>query len=219
MTKVKIDSKKIQAVIFDLNGTIINDIPFHIDAWLAFFSRRKMRLTRNYFYEKMNGRTGRDILRAILGKHLTLESMDKLHEQKQWLYRKFYRPHVKSVPGFENLIKELKKKGIEAAIATSTTRANVRFVSKKLKLIKTINVIVSGESATRGKPAPDIYLLTARKLKIKPQECLVFEDAPSGVESAQRAGMKVIGVVPSGQPDFLPKSVKKIKNFRQVEVI
>ena len=107
MTKVKIDSKKIQAVIFDLNGTIINDIPFHIDAWLAFFSRRKMRLTRNYFYEKMNGRTGRDILRAILGKHLTLESMDKLHEQKQWLYRKFYRPHVKSVPGFENLIKEL----------------------------------------------------------------------------------------------------------------
>ncbi|KQV87753.1 beta-phosphoglucomutase [Massilia sp. Root351] len=181
-----------RAFIFDMDGTIVDNMAFHTKSWLAFFERRGHALDADEFFRATAGRQGHEIMRSYLGEHITKESSAELDAEKEALYRELYGPHLATVPGFDQLIAGAKADGVALAVATAAPNDNIVFTLDGLDLRKHFNTVVGAADVARGKPNPDVFLLAAERCGVPPEHCIVFEDAPLGVEAARRAGMRAV---------------------------
>lgn len=181
-----------RALIFDMDGTIVDNMAFHTDSWLRFFEQRGQVLDADDFFRATAGRQGREIMRTYLGEHLTDEELALLDYEKESLYRELYAPHRKAVDGFDELIAQAKANGVKLAVGTAAPPANVEFTLDGLDLRRHFDAIVGATDVARGKPHPDVFLKAAELCDVAPEHCIVFEDAPLGVEAARRAGMRCI---------------------------
>lgn len=216
--KVTIDSKKIKAVIFDMDGTIVNNIPYHILAWRKFAEKLHISFTLEEFFRDLSGRTMHAIIMQKCGPVLPKKTEQKYGREKELLYRHLYRHHIAPIPGLEILLQDLRRAGIKIALASGAPKRNVDFILEGLQLAKAFDVALDSGHLRHGKPYPDIFLHAAKKLKVPAKRCLVFEDSNQGIKAARRAGMQVVGMVPKDIPDFLGR-MRKIKDFRDVAVI
>jgi beta-phosphoglucomutase family hydrolase len=181
-----------RAFIFDMDGTIVDNMAFHTKSWLAFFERRGQVLDADAFFRATAGRQGKEIMRAHLGEHLSDADMLVLDEEKESLYRELYGPHRKTVTGFDDLVAQAKLRGVALAVATAAPNANIDFTLDGLDLRRHFKAIVGAADVARGKPEPDVFLKAAERCGMAPEHCIVFEDAPLGVEAARRAGMRAV---------------------------
>lgn len=181
-----------RAFLFDMDGTIVDNMAFHTDSWLRFFEQRGQVLDADDFFRATAGRQGREIMRTYLGEHLTDEELALLDYEKESLYRELYAPHLKAVDGFDELIAQAKANGVKLAVGTAAPPANVEFTLDGLDLRRHFDAIVGATDVARGKPHPDVFLKAAELCDVAPEHCIVFEDAPLGVEAARRAGMRCI---------------------------
>ena len=181
-----------QAFVFDMDGTIVDNMAFHTDSWLAFFTRRGLSLDAGAFFRATAGRQGSEIMRAYLGEHLSDEEVDLLNHEKESVYRELYAPHRKTVAGFDALIARARLEGVKLAVATAAPPANIEFTLDGLDLRKHFDAVVGAADVARGKPHPDVFLKAAERCGVQPEHCIVFEDAPLGVEAARRAGMRCV---------------------------
>lgn len=216
---VNIDFSNIRAVIFDMNGTMIDDMGYHKKAWIEFCKRYGMILTEEEFKEKFSGKKNDAILPEILGKPLTPQELIDLSEEKEAVYREIYADYIKEVLGFTNFVRKLKEKGVRVAIATTAIAANRKFTLDALGLTDEFEVILGDEDVTNGKPHPEIYLETAKRLNLSTEECLVFEDSPPGVEAGKNAGMKVVGVLTTHTKEELSNADCWIKDFTEIDLL
>jgi HAD superfamily hydrolase (TIGR01509 family) len=131
-------------------------------------------------------------MRTYLGEHITKESSAELDAEKEALYRELYGPHLEAVPGFDRLIANAKADGVALAVATAAPNDNIVFTLDGLDLRKHFKAVVGAADVARGKPNPDVFLLAAERCGVAPEHCIVFEDAPLGVEAARRAGMRAV---------------------------
>ncbi|MBX2991010.1 MAG: HAD family phosphatase [Bacteroidetes bacterium] len=190
---------KFEAVIFDLDGLMIDTERIASDAWLRASSEMGYPLTEHVVHE-MIGRTGPDsdaILRRNLGEEVALDELKALRLS-------YTDDHIINVgiplkPGLLELLDFLDGRGIRKAVATSSTRERAAMKLKRTGLFERFRVVVSGDDVHRGKPAPDIYLETAGRLDVSANGCLVLEDSDAGARSAHAAGMSVI-IVPDLKP-------------------
>jgi beta-phosphoglucomutase len=180
------------AFLFDMDGTIVDNMAFHTDSWLAFFARRGQALDADEFFRATAGRQGGEIMRAYLGEHLSAEEVAVLNDEKESVYRELYAPHRKPVAGFEELLAQARAHGVKLAVGTAAPPANVAFTLDGLDLRRHFDAIVGATDVARGKPHPDVFLKAAELCGVAPAHCIVFEDAPLGVEAARRAGMRCI---------------------------
>ena len=181
-----------QAFVFDMDGTIVDNMAFHTDSWLAFFARRGVTLDADEFFRATAGRQGGEIMRAYLGEHLGDEEVGLLNHEKESVYRELYAPHRKTVTGFDALIARARLEGVKLAVATAAPPANIEFTLDGLDLRKHFDAVVGAADVARGKPHPDVFLKAAERCGVQPEHCIVFEDAPLGVEAARRAGMRCV---------------------------
>jgi beta-phosphoglucomutase family hydrolase len=181
-----------RAFVFDMDGTIVDNMAFHTDSWLRFFALRGQALDADEFFRATAGRQGREIMRSYLGEHLTDDELALLDHEKESLYRELYAPHRKAVDGFDALIALAKANGVKLAVGTAAPPANVEFTLDGLDLRRHFDAIVGALDVARGKPHPDVFLKAAELCVVAPENCIVFEDAPLGVEAARRAGMKCV---------------------------
>ena len=186
-----IDSVK-RALIFDMDGTIVDNMAFHTKSWVTFFERRGRDIDADEFFRTTAGRQGKEIIRSHMGEHLLDEEVAVLNHEKEAVYRELYAPHLKSVAGFEALIRAARAQGIALAVGTAAPPANVEFTLDGLDLRRHFDTIVGALDVPRGKPHPDVFLEAARRCGAAPADCIVFEDAPLGVEAARRAGMRCV---------------------------
>jgi len=179
-----------KAFIFDLNGTMINDMEFHITAWTHTLNDElKAGLTREQVKSQMYGKN-EELLDRVFGiGHFSSERMHTISMDKEKRYQQAFRPHLELIAGLPAFLKAAAKKGILMAIGSAAIPFNIDFILDNLDLRHYFKAVVSAADVTISKPHPETFLLAAQKLGILPADCLVFEDAPKGVEAAQNAGM------------------------------
>lgn len=191
------------AAIFDMDGTLVDNMAYHIDSWEAFCQRYSLPFSRETYHQQFNGRTSRDVLQLLFGRTLTDVEVSDFTEEKEEMYRQLYRPHLKPIAGCAEFLETLKAHGVRLAVATSAPLSNVGFTLDGAGLTQFFEVVVHGAMVRRGKPDPETYRTTACKLGVGPSRCVVFEDALLGIESAQQAGMAVVGITTSHSADEL----------------
>jgi beta-phosphoglucomutase len=207
---------KTVAVIFDMDGVIVDTNPYHKISLKQFCERYGYKLNDEELVNRIYGRTNNEWIRNLFGP-LSKERILELGEEKEALFREIYKPVIKPLAGLENFLKKLEAHNIPKAIGTSAPRSNVDFVLTGTNLTKYFPVILDQSDVEHGKPHPEIYLKTADRLKIAPQQCIVFEDSLSGVESAQRAGAKVIGVTTTHTHQELGHTNYSIEDFQHLD--
>lgn len=181
-----------RAFIFDMDGTIVDNMAFHTKSWVAFFERRGHEIDADDFFRATAGRQGHEIMRTYLGEGLTREDTALLDAEKEELYRELYAPHLETVAGFEQFIEAAQEQDVRLAVATAAPPANIVFTLDGLDLRRHFDAVVGAADVARGKPNPDVFLLAAERCSAAPEHCIVFEDAPLGVEAARRAGMRAV---------------------------
>lgn len=206
------------AVIFDMDGVLVDNFRYHLLAWEKFCARHKKSISAQDFLENVFGGTNADHLAYIFKKELTPEKIAEYSAEKELIYRYLYQDNVQLVTGLENLLKELKANSIPTAIATSAERANVDFITSQTGTAAYFDAIADASMIKRGKPDPEIFLKAASLLDIAPESCLVFEDTLKGIDAALQAKMKVVGVATTHHRAELTEAYKVIGDFTEIDL-
>ncbi len=202
------------AVIFDMDGVLVDNLKYHVTAWLKFCENHGISLTEDDFYKNLNGKNSRDSFLYIFKKTISQSDVEKFTDEKESLYRSLYLPFIKPAEGLIDFLKELKSNDVKIAIGTSAIQKNIDFTLNNTKIRDYFDAIVHAEMVTHGKPAPDIYLKAAEILNLSAKSCIVFEDALLGIEAGQKAGMKVVGVTTSHTVEELKHTDMQIPDFK-----
>ncbi len=204
------------AVIFDMDGVIVDTNPYHKISLKQFCEKYGYQLNEEDLISKIYGRTNNEWIRNIFGP-LPKEKILELGEEKEAMFRAIYKDIIKPVSGLDDFLNALEEENIPKAIGTSAPRSNVDFVLENTHLKKYFTTILDQSDVEHGKPDPEIYLKVADRLGFPPQQCIVFEDSLSGVESAQRAGAKVVGVATTHSYEELAHTDLVISDFEGLQ--
>src|SRR5882724_18936 len=182
-----------KAFIFDLNGTMIDDMQFHIKAWHHILNEKLgASLNREQVKSHMYGKNSELLVRVFGANRFTKKEMDQISLEKEKRYQEEFRPHLKLIAGLDQFLDLSQKAGIPMAIGSAAIMFNIDFVLDNLEIRHYFKAIVSADDVTLSKPHPETYLKIAEQLNINPTYCLVFEDVPKGAEAALNAGMKTV---------------------------
>jgi HAD superfamily hydrolase (TIGR01509 family) len=208
----------LQALLFDMNGVIVDDIPFHERAWVALAARHGRTLTPDEFRREMSGRRNRDNIRHLFGGSLSDAEVHAYQLEKEEAYRDAYRPCRAPLPGLVPVLVEARAAGLKIAVATSAPPENIDFVLDGLDLRRRFDVVVGEADVKHSKPDPEIYRMAASRLGADSTGCVVFEDSLAGIASGIAAGMPVVGVTTTHTADELRHCALVIADFRDVTI-
>ncbi|MBN8825148.1 MULTISPECIES: HAD family phosphatase [unclassified Spirosoma] len=208
------------AALFDMDGVLIDNADFHLNAWLQFAQNHGLSLTRDQYMDHINGHISADSLAYVLQRAVTPAEVIILTEEKEAIYRELYRPHLRPTPGLITFLDALKRAGIPMAVGTSAPESNVGFTLDGTHLRPYFDAIVDASMIHKGKPDPEIYLTAAQRVGVEPSHCVVFEDAFAGIEAGLRAGMSVIALATTHtRAELADKGAKLIiDDFTQLTV-
>ena len=183
----------IKAILFDLNGTMIDDMEYHTTAWSDILNNDlKANLSRDQVRKEMYGKNQEVLIRIFGDQKFTEDEMNNLSVEKERRYQKAFLPELKLIDGLDEFLRKARAKQIKMAIGSAAIPFNIDFVLDNLQLRDFFSAIVSADDVTTSKPHPETFLNAATLLHATPADCIVFEDAPKGVEAAQNAGMKTV---------------------------
>ncbi|MFR9651331.1 MAG: HAD family phosphatase [Rikenellaceae bacterium] len=187
--------REIKGVLFDMDGVLVDNMHMHIEAFKQFCEQFGVEDIEQKMYE-CAGMGNDEIMRIMLPAEVVeSRGTDSLSAEKEAKYREIYADSIEPVKGLVEMLKLLNERGIKCAVGSSGCRENVEFVLNSCGIAHYFSALVYSDLVTRCKPDPEIYLTAASLLGLKPEECLVFEDALMGIESARAAKVaKVVGL-------------------------
>jgi len=194
----------VRAVLWDLDGVLVDSAPFHFQAWRELLASLGRELSEADF-RRTFGLRNDAILSDLVG-DLPAAEMERLAARKEALFRRAALGNIVPLPGALALLRLLRERGFKLALVSSTPHGNIDLILGSLGVEGAFDVIVGEEDVRRGKPDPEGFLLAARRLGVPPEECVVIEDAPVGVEAAKRGGMRCAGVSRDRPRDALAKA-------------
>jgi len=182
----------VRAVLWDLDGVLVDSAAFHFQAWRELFASLGREFSEADF-RRTFGLRNDAILRDLLG-DLPLAEVERVGARKEALFRRAALGNIVALPGALSLLRLLRERRFKLALVSSTPHGNIDLILGSLGVEAAFDVIVGEEDVTRGKPDPEGFLLASKRLGVPPGECVVIEDAPAGVEAAKRGGMRCVGV-------------------------
>ncbi len=206
----------IQAVIWDLDGVIIDSADEHRRAWQRLARETGVTFTDADFWATF-GKRNDDIIPQHWG-NVSKDQLQALADRKELYFREFIREAAAPLPGSMELMRGLHEAGFPQALASSTPTENIQLIRELLNLDQYLSALVTGESVARGKPAPDIFLKAASELHMPPPVCLVIEDAVAGVQAALAAGMRCISVAGDRDLPGLRAADLMVKDLTEIDV-
>jgi beta-phosphoglucomutase len=186
----------LRAVIFDMDGVIVDSHPVHKKTWRKFLELLGKEIDEQHLNFIMEGRKRDEILRYFLGE-LSDEQVRALGRQKEQLFRE-ESADMKAIEGLREFLQQLSKAKIKLAVASSGSNGRVNFILDLLGLRHYFQAVVTGDQVTYGKPDPTIFRVACDQLCVQPSEALVFEDSVSGIRAAKAAGIRCVGVATNG---------------------
>lgn len=205
----------IKGVIFDMDGTMIDNMMIHHRAWQQKLSELGLDFSIEEVQEKIHG-VNDEILLRLFGDRFTAAERKQIADEKEAAYRKIYQPELQLIKGLPEFLKALDKAGIPLVIGTAAPAANMNFVLDKLALRPYFQAAFHAGDVVHGKPHPEIFQKAAAAIGLSPEECLVFEDSPTGIEAAYRAGAKAVVVTTthaSEEFEHFPHIIRMISNY------
>lgn len=207
------------AVIFDMNGVIINDTKHQSLAWKEFAARHGFHLSDDDVNRHIMGTSNRNILTYLFKKPPTDEEFQRYTHEKETAFIDVFTPHLQALTGLTDFLDTLKGAGIPLAVGTSAPPIIVDFVMDGLNLRPYFEFIVDDTQVTHHKPHPEVYLTAAARLGYAPENCVGFEDTLTGTQALRRAGMKIIGVMTSrSAEDFSDNTDLVIHDFTEMNL-
>jgi beta-phosphoglucomutase len=191
------------AFIFDIDGTLVDSMDAHTQAWLSFLEQKGAQMPGADARRLLVGRTTRDILIQVFGDGLSEAEIETLTEEKESLYRQLYLPKLAPLPGLLDFLERSHLLGIPLAVASSAHKPNIDYTLDGLGIRAYFKEIIGEEQVEHPKPDPEIYLTTAARLGVPPSRCIVFEDSAVGIRAARGAGMRVVGVATTLEAEVL----------------
>lgn len=208
--------RPIAAMLFDMDGTMADSRPFHLEAWAEMAGRLAPDCDTAEVLNRTFGLSNRQIIPQLVDREMSVKEIDALSEQKEALYRRMAGGRVRPVDGLHDLVKRAASSAVGLAVASSALEANVRFVLEDFELERYFASVVHTGRVRYGKPDPETFLTAARDLGVSPSLCVVFEDARAGLEGARRAGMTAVAVDIDGGRDFSPWADLVVRDFVEV---
>lgn len=194
-----------KAVIFDLDGVLVDTGLAHKQAWFALAEKQGVNMSDDFFAATF-GMTNDRILPMLFGRPLSSRQLKQLSDWKEQLYRRIIADKLVPDERLENLLAGLKKKGFSLAIGSSAPKANLDLIRERLRFDRYFDAYVTSEDVAEGKPSPQVFLKAAVKLSIPPRDCVVVEDAVAGIEAAKAAKMAVIALTTTRSRSDLAKA-------------
>lgn len=183
------------AAIFDMDGTLIDNTPYHFQSWQALYRKYgKGELSKETYYSEISGVPVMETICRVFGEGRGEAELQALLNEKEEFYRSLYAPHLAAIEGLVEFLAGLKANGIKMAMATSATTEDVNFILNRIPIRGDFDAIVNAGMVTQPKPHPQIFLKAAELLGMPPQHCVVFEDSLAGIRAGNSAGMKVVGI-------------------------
>jgi len=202
-----------RAFIFDMDGTLVDNMRFHGAAWQAMLLENGIEADSKDFLVKTAGKTNREIIPGFFA-NATEEKLLELGLRKETIYRELFLPERKTIEGAVEFLEAAKTLGVKMALATAAPVANVEFILDGLDLRRFFNQITTAADVSHGKPNPEVFLKSAEKLGVEPYNCLVFEDAVNGFEAARRAGMKSVGIATVNSVEDILRLASVVESHR-----
>ncbi len=201
-----------KAVIFDLNGVIVNDEKFCQEAWRIYAPKNNLVITEDDFKNHITGSTNKEIFKYLYKRDLPREEFEKRSNDYLDIVINLFKEHLKPADGMVNLL-DLLNNRFDLAVASSAYPRYFNYIIDGLNLRKYFKVLLNAFDIEKAKPDPEIYLKAASLLQVQPKDCLVFEDTLLGIRSAKAAGMKVVAIASTFKRDELGQADKIIDSF------
>ena len=204
-----------------MDGVLVDNMRTHARAYDIFYERHGVGNRQNVLKE-LSGLGNDEIMQRLFTPERLAElgGWQALSEEKEAIYRELYEPLIRPTAGLLDFLEALRREGIACAVGSSAEMRNIRFVFEKCGIASYFQTVVSSEQVTRCKPDPEIYLKAAEALRLRPEECVVFEDARAGIEAGDRAGMKVVALATTLSREELERTAATlvIDDFTQMSV-
>lgn len=184
---------QLYGILWDVDGTLVDTAELHFQAWQEMCRSLGLPFSRDDFAATF-GRRNPEIIRHLSGDLFTEKEVNALGDRKEELYKTAARAGVDLLPGAAALLEGLHAAGFRQGIGSSAPRGNIDLILELTQTKHFFDALVSQENTQRGKPDPEVFLVGAQWLGIAPARCLVFEDAPAGIQAAKAGGMKCVGV-------------------------
>jgi beta-phosphoglucomutase family hydrolase len=211
----KIENQSTRAVVWDMDGVIVDTGPFHRKSWQYVFKKQGINFTEEDF-QHIFGQRNDNIIRKTIGRNLTQSEVDTIAKDKEEFFREAVKTNLKPFPGVIDLLKVLKANEIGSAVASSAPMENISLVLGGLKIEGYFQAIVYGREVTEGKPSPQCFLLAAKKLGVDPRNCIGVEDAIAGVTAVKKAGMHCIAVTNTHPANSLAEADLVVDSLEKV---
>ena len=218
---MKSNSRLPSALIFDMDGVLVDSNPFHVQKWIEFLHERGIPYNAEDLPKQVLGSRNDTAFRRFFGRDLREGEIEKLSEDLEARFRAAFRPHAQPLLGLKTLMDECRAEGIPLAVASSAMTKNVDFVVDTLKLRSYFASIVTGDDVSRPKPDPEIYIKAAERLRLSPAKCVAFEDSFVGIQSAKRASMKCVAIASTFPAEDLRRQTQAdlvVKNFEELSL-
>ena len=191
-----------KGIIFDMDGTIVDSLPYHYKAWKIFFKENKVENFSERLKDYKGGGT-LDLLTAVYGDKYSRKELKIMTDDKEIIFREIYKNNVVPIMGFMDMFELIKSKKILVGIASNAIRKNVKMILSELKIYEKFDSIICGDEVKRGKPDPEMFDETIDRFNLKKEECLIFEDSVEGVSAAVNSRVDVVGITSSTSKKIL----------------
>ena len=205
-------------LIFDMDGTMIDSMAFHGQSWIAFAQRHGIEIEVQELLRRTTGRTGAECMELLFGRPMDSAECWRLVHEKEEIYRELFAPVFREVSGFCEFSARAMGRGLRVGVGTAGDKHNIAFAFSRLLMDPPPHAVVGGDEGLPGKPEPAIFLEAARRIGVAPAECIVFEDAPFGIEAARRAGMRAVAICSSHAAHELtgPHVLACVQNYHEL---
>lgn len=214
----RLGAPRTDALIFDMDGTMVDSMPWHARSWGEFARRHGIEMALDDILRRTTGRTCVECMNVLFKRDIEISEALLLVAEKEGLYREMFAPVFAEVAGFKAFAALAKAQGLKVGVGTAGDQHNIAFVMAGLAMASPPHAVVGGDEGLPGKPEPAIFLEAARRMGVAAAGCIVFEDAPFGIEAARRAGMRAVAICTSHSAEELsgPHVIASVHDYNEL---